>query len=185
METAGKPLSTKTTDLSPSSSPRRKRGVHSNPSESCFRQGKSLCPGSSRSRRCLFPRHFGWWLVVSHRPGIETGRGRRGVKSSSQKDGVGHVDEGVGRLGGGVAHVGVWWVCRWAMGALASGSLTVVEFVCKSGRKDIVSGRWSFLLNDVDLWQLFSIFFPDPPTQTRFNAKGDGEVRASLHWRSP
>lgn len=84
-----------------------------------------------------------------------------------------------------MAHVGVWWICRLAMGALASGSLTVVEFVCKSGRKDIVSGRWSFLLNDVDLWQLFSIFFPDPPTQTRFNAKGDGEVRASLHWRSP
>lgn len=73
MATAGKPLSIKMFGLSPSSSPRRKRGVHSNPSESCFRQGKSLCPGSSTSRRCLFPRHFGWWFVVSHGPGLETG----------------------------------------------------------------------------------------------------------------
>lgn len=58
-----------------------------------------------------------------------------------------------------------------------SGSLTVVEFVCKSEEKDVGSGRPSFLLNDVDLWQFFSIFFSmHPPTQTRLNAEGDGEA---------
>lgn len=71
-----------------------------------------------------------------------------------------------------MAHIGVWWICRLAMGALASGSLTVVEFVCKSGRKDVVSGRWSFLLNDVDLWQLFSIFFSRPPHSNKVQCKG-------------
>lgn len=57
-----------------------------------------------------------------------------------------------------------------------SGSLTVVEFVCKFNEK-IVSGRPFFLLNDVDLWQFFSFFSLNaPPTQTRLNAEGDGEA---------
>lgn len=125
METAGEPLSIQTTDRTVALQLPRQKGV-------CILTRLSPVSGKERafalvpqlpSDACSHDTLVGGWssvTVLVSTPGTSPRR-RRGARSSSQKDGVGHVDEGVGRLGGRVAHDGVWWVCRLAIVFLSLG----------------------------------------------------------------